>query len=719
MKNFELFKQNYHIKLNPQQEKAVVRIGGQSLLLAVPGSGKTTVIIYRIAYMLRVAQIDPAKILTLTFSRMGARDLKARYIKLFGASEAETLHFSTIHSFALSVIRYYERTYRRRAHAVLGNTTPVIRDLYRQLFKEYPGEIELSEICQRIGFCKNMMLTADEIKLLPTMEVDFEQIYDAYESHKRQEQLMDFDDILKYAWRLLKKYPEMLAFFQNQYPYIHLDEAQDTSKIQFKIIELLAGESGNLFMVGDEDQSIYGFRGAFPESLLSFKETWPQGEVLLMETNYRSTRQIVEKANAFIKLNHQRYQKEMAVPEGRDDNGVPIAREWVKSSEAQYQLIIAAIRREGKEIAVLYRNNESAIPLVDLLDREGIAYHIKEHQPQFFSHFLIRDIHLFYQFANNPGDLNLFTQVYYKIDAAISRETIKQLGNQLKPGEDVFDALIRSSDDRAWQVKRLKDLKAGFQKLKTVSPAQGLAMILDDLGYRSYLNFRISSGQSEQNLEQKLSVLNILAGRVSNFLEFFNKLERLAEKLQEPPINKGKIPRVTLSTLHSSKGLEFEKVFIIDATAEQIPNAANDPDDHKAYAEEVRLFYVGATRAKQELIFVCVKSRQNKINPSPFISYLIDGLPKKKSQPEKISGPPRSRQGFGIPGGKRPDYHSWQLNEATTDLSDYQQGRVVCHQRFGAGLILERDGAIALIHFDAVGDKKMNLAVCIENGIIK
>lgn len=244
-------------------------------------------------------------------------------------------------------------------------------------------------------------------------------------------------------------------------------------------------------------------------------------------------------------------------------------------------------------------------------------------------------------------------------------------------------------------------------------------MILDDLGYRSYLNFRISSGQSEQNLEQKLSVLNILAGRVANFSEFFNKLERLAEKLQEPPINNGKIPRITLSTLHSSKGLEFEKVFIIDATAEQIPNAANDPDDHKAYAEEVRLFYVGATRAKQELIFVCVKSRQNKINPSPFISYLIDGLPKKKSQPEKISGPPRSRQGFGIPGGKRPDYHSWQLNEATTDLSDYQQGRVVCHQRFGAGLILERDGAIALIHFDAVGDKKMNLAVCIENGIIK
>jgi len=717
MKNFETFKQSYQIKLNPQQEKAVVRTRGQSLLLAVPGSGKTTVIICRIAYLLRVEQIDPGEILTLTFSRMGARDLKARYTKLFGEAQAETLHFSTIHSFALGVIRHYERTYRRRAHTVLGNTTPVIRELYRQLFQEHPGEIELSEICQRIGFCKNMMLTAAEIKLLPTLEVDFLQIYEAYENHKLKEQLMDFDDILKYAWGLLKKYPEMLAFFQSKYPYIHLDEAQDTSKIQFKIIELLTGETGNLFMVGDEDQSIYGFRGAFPESLLAFKETWPQGEVLLMETNYRSTRQIVDKANAFIKLNHERYQKEMVVPNSNEFTGVPIAREWVKSSEAQYQLIIEAIKREGKEIAVLYRNNESAIPLVDLLDEAGIVYHIKEHSPQFFSHFLIKDIRLFYEFAVNPGDLDLFTQVYYKMDAAISRETINQLGQQMKPGANAFDALIKISGERVWQAKRLKDLKAGFRKLKTVPPQKGILMILDDLGYRSYLNFRISSGQSEENIEQKLAVLKILGGRVPNFPDFFDKLEVLAEKLQEPQTKKAKIPRVTLSTLHSSKGLEFEKVFIIDATDGQIPNVANTPEDAKAYAEEVRLFYVGATRAKQELIFLCVKHREKDIKPSPFISYLIDGLPRKKSPVEKTVS--RPRESFGSQHSKWQDYHAGEVGSASVDLSAYQNGTVITHQRFGAGTILTRNGDIASIHFDMAGEKKMNLVVCLENGVIK
>lgn len=716
MKNYEEFKQSYAIKLNNQQEKAVVRTKGQSLLLAVPGSGKTTVIICRIAYMLMVEKIDPGEILTLTFSRMGARDLKQRYQKMFAQNHGESLQFSTIHSFALSVIRHYERTYQRHAHTVLGNTTPVIRELYQDLFQGFPGEIELGEICQRIGFCKNMLLSDKEIKSLPPLEVDFLKIYEAYEAHKLKEQLMDFDDILKYAWGLLKKYPEMLSFFQGKYKYIHLDEAQDTSKIQFKIIELLAGKNGNLFMVGDEDQSIYGFRGAFPESLLSFKKTWPQGEVLLMETNYRSTRQIVEKANGFIKLNHERYKKEMITP---NSPGIPIAREWVKSSEAQYKLIIEAIKREGKEIAVLYRNNESAIPLVDLLDGEGIPYQIKEHSPQFFTHFLIKDIQIFYRFACDPSDLNLFTQLYYKMDAAISKEIINQMAKVMESGQNAVDALIKISGARPWQIKRLKELKEGFKRLKTANPQKGIPMILDDLGYRSYLNFRISSGQSEENIEQKISVLKILGGRVPNFPEFFEKLERLEEKLKEPQTARNKKPMVTLSTLHSSKGLEFEKVFIIDATENQLPSVSSAPEDEKIYAEEVRLFYVGATRAKKELIFLCVKHNEKGIKPSPFIAYLIDGLPKKKPSANKITTKKLTKESFGNPSIKWQDYHDRQTDDSTIDLSPYDKGTKITHQRFGQGTIVERNGAIACIHFETAGEKKMNLAVCIENGVIK
>lgn len=697
----------------------MARTTGQTLLLAVPGSGKTTVIICRIAYLLLVEKVNPSAILTLTFSRMGARDLKLRYQSLFGEIQAEALHFSTIHSFSLSVIRYYERSYHRRAYEVLGNVTPVIRDLYRKLFDGFPGEIELGEIIQQIGYCKNMLLTNKEIEKLPVMEIDFLKIYEAYEAYKLEQHLMDFDDILKYAWGLLKKYPEILGYFREKHPYIHLDEAQDTSKIQFKLLELLSGKNGNLFMVGDEDQSIYGFRGAFPQSLLSFQTTWPQGEVLLMETNYRSTRHIVDKANAFIKLNSERYAKEMTTSNG---DGFPIVREWVKSNEAQYQLVIEAIKREGKEIAVLYRNNESAIPLVDLLERENIPYLIKEHSPLFFTHFTIKDIQCFYQFACDPCNFEVFSQICFKMDAAISRETVNQLGKDLTLNQNIFDALIKTSRERPWQIKRFRELKEVFRRLKNATPKKGIQMILDDLGYTSYLNFRISSGQSEENIEQKLAVLKTLGGRVESFQEFFDNLNALEQRLRETQIHGDKKPRVTLSTLHSSKGLEFDKVFMIDAIEGQLPSVVSmSPGNEKLYAEEVRLFYVGATRARKELIFICPQISAKTGKPSQFISYLIDGLPKKKPVMIEGSKPTQNHrsQSFGNPKTAWQDFTGAKTEDLGVDLSGYAKGGSIHHQRFGQGKILARDGAIATIQFEKAGVKKMNLAVCIGNGVIK
>jgi DNA helicase-2/ATP-dependent DNA helicase PcrA len=246
-------------------------------------------------------------------------------------------------------------------------------------------------------------------------------------------------------------------------------------------------------------------------------------------------------------------------------------------------------------------------------------------------------------------------------------------------------------------------------------------MILDELGYRSYLNFRISSGQSEENIEQKLSVLKILGGRVSDFPEFFAKLERLEEKLKEPQTKRDKKPRVTLSTLHSSKGLEFEKVFIIDATEGQLPSVSSATEDEKAYAEEVRLFYVGATRAKKELIFLCVKHKENGIKPSPFISYLIDGLPRKTPVAGKCEGAAKENGARSVfnTGIKWQNYQGTQDQNFDVDLSAYQEGSTIAHQRFGKGVILEIKGPIANVRFEEAGDKKMNLAVCITNGVIR
>lgn len=703
MKNYQEFKKKYQISLNSQQEKALLAKEGQTLLLAVPGSGKTTVIINRIAYLIQVEKVDPAAILALTFSRMGARDLKQRYSSAFGQDD---IHFSTIHSFSLSVIRAYERQYHKRAFEVLANVTPFIRQLYLKLFKAYPSETELAEMTQRIGYVKNMLLTRAEIEALPALEVDFFKLFQAYEKSKQDQGLMDFDDLLKYTYGLLKRHPEMLKSFQDRYRYIHLDEAQDTSKIQFKIIQLLAGSQGNLFLVGDEDQSIYGFRGAYPQFLLSFKTIWPAGRVLLMETNYRSSQAIVGCADQFIRLNSERYQKKMVTS---NPKGLPLRREWVKSLAAQYQLILESIRKEGKETAVLYRNNESAIPLVDLLDREGIPFLMKEHHPAFFNHFIIKDIRSFYEFSLRPNDYDLFCQLYYKMDLAISKEMVGSM--KMRASETAIRALIRENRDKTWLVKRLELVEKELARLKIMPPQKGIDLILDELGYRGFLQFKIGAGHSEENLNQKLSVLKILAGRSERFDAYFEHLQALSEKLKESRIYKQKKPRVTLSTFHSSKGLEFDKVFVIDAVEGTIPCSASR-EDPGLFGEEVRLFYVGSTRAKNELIFICVSDQKNGVFPSPFIGYLIDGIPKKKPQEQKHQGGERFGMKRNDPIKKLP-----KVDEA--DLQAYQVGATVSHRRFGKGQIISRNGDVVNVQFEKVGNKKMNLSVCLENGVIQ
>lgn len=708
MKSYQAFKEKYDLKLNPQQEQALLKKEGQVLLLAVPGSGKTTVIINRIAYLMMVEKIKAESILTLTFSRMGARDLEKRYEKSFGKDE-KNLRFSTIHSFSLSVIRYYEREFGRRAFDVLANVTPVIRQLYRELFKAYVGENELNEIIQRIGYVKNMMVSKEEIAKMPALEIDFPKLLEAYDAYKQKNALMDFDDLLKYTYGLLKRHPSMLEEFRNRYRYIHLDEAQDTSKIQFKIIELLVGKNGNFFVVGDEDQSIYGFRGAYPAFLLDFKKRWPKGHLLLMETNYRSSQEIVNKANAFIRLNDERYEKKMM---SVNQPGIPIIRENLKSAEDQYRFIIQSILKEGKETAVLYRNNESAIPLVDLFDQEGIPYLIKEHNSTFFNHFILKDIEKFYHFANNQQDPSSFQEIYYKMDLALSKEMMHRVASQKKLNESVFKAIIRLNKDKPWLRKALDKAEKNFERLKGASPQAGIDMILDQLGYREYLNFRISSGQSEERIEQKLSVLNILAGRVDAFSDYFDYLQALNEKLKQTQVHAGKKPRVTLSTFHSSKGLEFEKVFIIDASEGQIPSSGSK-ENPSLYREEVRLFYVAITRARDELIFLVVNNKKKGIFPSPFIAYLMEGIPKKKplNQTKKeVIGKPEK-----LFSKEKKDRSSVDKKE----LENYQVGEFLTHRRFGRGQILEKTGVVINVRFEKVGDKKMNLAVCLENGVIK
>ena len=299
------------IVLNPQQSEAVKTVNGPVLLLAVPGSGKTTVLVLRLGYMITNCGIDPENILTVTYTVAATRDMARRFAGFFGEELASRLEFRTINGICAKIIGYYSRVLGKKAFELVTDekkTAGILTQIYQQVEQTWPTEADLRNVRTLITYIKNQMLTEKEIRELgsgkgsPLRDADCQinigQIYERYNRWLREQHLMDYDDQMVYALTILRKVPQVLAHFQDLYRYICVDEAQDTSKIQHAIIALLASRYDNLFMVGDEDQSIYGFRAAYPEALLNFEKEHRGAKILLMEQNYRSGSGIVGGSDA-------------------------------------------------------------------------------------------------------------------------------------------------------------------------------------------------------------------------------------------------------------------------------------------------------------------------------------------------------------------------------------------------------------------------------------
>lgn len=696
------------LALGEQQLEAAARTEGQTLLLAVPGSGKTTVVICRLAYMIGALGVDPDTILTLTFSRSGAADLSARYRELCGTGLARP-RFSTIHSFALSVIRTYEQMYQKKAFDILEDGDQIVREIYRELYHSWPTDSDMSDIQSALSLIQNKMLTRGEIAEVKAGDLPVEKLFGAYSRYKRHRHLMDFDDMLVYAYRLLKKHKRLLAHFQNQYRSLNIDEAQDTSTLQFAIIGLLAGKDGNLLVVGDEDQSIYGFRGASPKALLQFKKRYPKGRVLLMETNRRSTADLVAAADRFIRLNKERYPKHMVT---ENPKGLRPVRRVVSSVEAQYNYLGTAVRQEGKNTAILYRNNDSAIPLIDRFEREHLRYRLKEHSPLFFSHFVVRDIADFFALAQDPTNYEVFTRIYYKMDCAISKKQMQLVGRKA-PETSVFDALLALPDVADWMAEKWADEAEGFDRLSAMAPGPGVHFIVDELGYREHLAFRVHNGYREETLVQKLNILQILASREATQAAFFARLDALKAMIAHHEVDH--TGAVTLSTIHSSKGLEFDKVYLIDAVEGEFPSQAalEDSEEGRAlFNEEVRLFYVGVTRARTEVEIVSVRGRKE----SRFVPvYLGEKKRKKRARPNKKTPLGAVRAAMD----RKRDLK--RLRDGNVEKAKrWRQGDHLVHKKFGTGTIVKIDGPAAAVLF--AGERtprQIDLAICEGRHLIR
>lgn len=598
MDNLLTILKNHNINLTAQQFEAVRTTDGHILLSAVPGSGKTTVLIARLGHMIYDLGIPAEKILTITYTVAATNDMRNRFIRLFGEEDAEKLEFRTINGLCQKIILYYNGLSSKPPFEVAGDDRSVFRIINRcryNICEEYYTENELKEINTLIGYAKNMLLTEEEIKKLSFEHPEFPELYKSYNREMINAHLMDYNDQLIYAWKILNKYPVVLNRFKNMYDYICVDEAQDTSKIQHMIISLLARDDKNLFMVGDEDQSIYGFRAAYPKAMTEFRQTYPDGKIMFLETNFRSDGQIVSKADNFIKLNKNRLAKNMSAAR-KINNSVTVI--GCANTGAQYSFVANIAENCKKQTAVLYRNNETAVPIADILERKNIPYNLDKTDLTFFTSSVIRDIKDIISFASDMSDKEVFLRIYYKLNLFINKETAL-LACSKQENSNIFDILLKNTADYADCGYAIRKIYNEFVLLNKDNAVDAISRITSNMGYGSYL-------QRNNSDSRKISTLYQIAKNEKTASDLLNRLIVLEQSIKNH-INPAGCS-FYLSTIHSAKGLEYDTVYITDVYDGILPERSADsiitefaPEKREYAEEERRLFYVAITRAKNNL----------------------------------------------------------------------------------------------------------------------
>ena len=615
--DYHTFCQKFNIcGLNEQQEAAVRRVNGATLLLAVPGSGKTTVIVARTGYLMYVAGVQPENILTITYTRAAAKEMKERFAKKIATERMPA--FSTINSFCLSVINTCVKEKYIHVPKLVPNNESIIRAIAAKMLPEYPSDSQVRSLAQKVCKVKNKLMTLQEIEAIEENSLEFPVFYQAYKLYMSEHDLMDFDDQLLMANDLLDEYPDILQRAHEKFRYVSVDEAQDTSYVQHLIVQKLVGRNGNIFMVGDEDQSIYGFRGAYPAALLDFQSNYNEPCILRMETNYRSDRNIVSAANQFIKLNTRRLDKNMRAQSQKDG---AIVVTCIDRMEQQAELLLERIRNQkpDESLAILYRNNDSAIPLINLLQMNGIQVQTRDATGTFMTNYVIRDLLDFMLLALNPADTTAFGHLYYKMGLYMKGVTAKRIIEAVEEGEcrNVFSAAMKFAGGKGYAWK-IECLPRDFSDLAKKKPAEAIDYILFMLDYWSnWLTKKIDAGASEQFISLRISILKMVAEKYSTIPDFLAALKNITEYKGCQDSN------VTVTTIHSSKGLEFDKVILIDMVSGIIPGDSDDRDAEDD-EEDARAFYVGATRARHELeIITCRKMYQEKLEVSEFVPRLL------------------------------------------------------------------------------------------------
>ena len=595
------------------QKKAIEHGAGPLMVLAGPGSGKTFVITHRIKYLIEGPGINPAHILVVTFSRAAAKEMKDRFEKLCSKS---LVTFGTFHSVFFNLLKTaYGFSSEQIASDELRYT------LIKELIKKNAIENEdintlAGNLLNEIALVKQDNISIKNYYSNSISSDTFKKIYSDYESELEARGKLDFEDMLSLTYELLSERSDILKAVQNRYRYILVDEFQDINFLQYNIIKLMAGEKQNITVVGDDDQSIYRFRGARPEIMLGFERDFRNVKKVFLDINFRSSTQIVNASTKLISFNSKRFPKTFKAKNG---DGAPVSLIEFKNPFLEVNSIIKDIKdyiKSGQDInniAVLYRTNLSPRLLIERLMRNNIPFTIRDAIPNLFDHWVAKDIISYIKLAINMGDKSDLLRISNKPNRYICRDSLSSSRANI---ETLFDYY----DDKSYMIKRIVELREHLRTIKNLKPATALRYVRNVVGYDEYIEeYCDMNGVESDDCYSILGDLENSAAEYNNFNDWFVHMDEYKDELIEARKKSNENDKgVRLMTFHSSKGLEFDIVYIIDVNEGSVPyKKAKGVDEIE---EERRMFYVAMTRARKKLfICYCVENFGKSIGKSDFV----------------------------------------------------------------------------------------------------
>lgn len=615
------------MKLNRGQDEAIKHGNGPCMVLAPPGSGKTLIVTERTRYLIEESGVRPDQILVITFTRYAAREMKERFERLT-AGKNYPVTFGTFHSIFYGILKC---AYGIGANNLMSEkeSSVLLQEVIDQTDIESTPEVEdeeelVRELLREVGMVKNGLCHLKDFHSKYLTQDEFAEVFRSYEHQKKELKKFDFDDMLVQCYALFRKKPEILQGWQKRFQYILIDEFQDINRVQYEVIRMLAAPKYNLFVVGDDDQSIYGFRGAKPELMLYMKQEFPSLRTISLTMNYRSTEFITGAAARVILHNDTRFYKRVQSFRGRGQN-VHVQEVLDEQEEAQYvteeiQKKLDQGIRPG-EIAVLFRAAVQARMISEILSEHRIPFEMRDYVTNFYRHFIVKDMMAYLQLAAGKRDRSLFLTICNRPLRYLAR-------NSMENRQVNFEDLRKFYCDKDWMLDIIDQFDVDVRMMKNMAPYAAIQYIRKKIGYDDFLKEYAEKHQI--SWKQLMDVMAELEERSKNFKSYDEweiHIAKYTQELEEQQAKARKIKgerenKVQLMTIHSAKGLEFEDVFVIHANEGEIPHQKAEKKDE--IEEERRLFYVALTRAKNNLCISYITQKNgNSIKPSRFVEELL------------------------------------------------------------------------------------------------